>query len=142
MKSLFEPVMHLAEEVEIPAGTTLFQEGDEVEYAYLRQTGTCTISENAQPIGNADSDNILDLFSVNGKGRDTQFQGLFQIGFGSLGIGVDDQIGILSSRFQGERNFRETGAVESCRLLAATEYRRHHGIGMAFERKKWLDARK
>lgn len=66
MKSLFEPVMHLAEEVQIPAGTTLFQEGDSSDYAYLIKSGKCLLSQNAKPVGTAQKTAILNLGVVLG----------------------------------------------------------------------------
>jgi hypothetical protein len=60
---------HIQEQVEkitIPAGTMLFQEGDAPEYAYVRVTGRCMLSHNAEPLGDADTSSILDEIAVLG----------------------------------------------------------------------------
>jgi hypothetical protein len=51
MKSLYDYIEHLAEEIDVPAGTILFKEGDSVQYAYKLISGTCMLSKQAIPIG-------------------------------------------------------------------------------------------
>jgi CRP-like cAMP-binding protein len=69
---LFEDVRQLAQTVTIAAGETLFAEGDAPDYAYVRLTGTCTLSRHAQPIGNAPLDTVLDAIAILGDVPHTQ----------------------------------------------------------------------
>jgi Acetoacetate decarboxylase (ADC)/Cyclic nucleotide-binding domain len=55
-----------AEKLTIPAGQTLFQEGDIPAYCFVCVSGRCVVSQNAQPLGEAQSTEILDLIAVLG----------------------------------------------------------------------------
>jgi CRP-like cAMP-binding protein len=59
-------ILKLAEKITIRAGETLFQEGDNAEFFYVRETGQCMVSRNAEPLGEAQNSEILDFIAVLG----------------------------------------------------------------------------
>lgn len=56
----------LAEQVTVAVGTTLFAEGDAPRYAWMRLSGRCMLSQNAVPLGEAHSGEVLDLLAALG----------------------------------------------------------------------------
>jgi acetoacetate decarboxylase len=59
-------IQEKAEKITFPAGTTLFQEGDTPQYAYVRVMGRCMLSRHAEPLGEAPDSDILDEWAVLG----------------------------------------------------------------------------
>lgn len=58
--------LSLAEQVTVAAGTTLFAEGDAPRYAWMRLSGHCMLSQDAAPLGEARSGELLDALAVLG----------------------------------------------------------------------------
>jgi len=65
-------LLKLAEQVTIPAQTTLFQEGQQPEYVYALISGSCLMSQNMSPLGAAISGTVLDELAVLGDIPHTQ----------------------------------------------------------------------
>lgn len=62
----------LAERVTLPAQTTLFQEGQQPDEAYVLLSGTCLLSEKMMPLGTAKANTLLDEVAVLGEIPHTQ----------------------------------------------------------------------
>ncbi|MCA9913078.1 MAG: acetoacetate decarboxylase family protein [Anaerolineae bacterium] len=62
----------VAERVTIPTQTTLFQEGQQAEYAYTLISGTCLLSQKMIPSGTAKANDLLDELAILGDIPHTQ----------------------------------------------------------------------
>ncbi len=65
-------LMALAQHVTLPAQTTLFQEGQQPDEAYVLVSGTCTLSQKMTPLGAAKATTLLDSVAVLGDIPHTQ----------------------------------------------------------------------